>query len=256
MRGVAGRRRAAAVCSIWARACASSARPSPTTAASRAPPSCRTSTGTTCRGCRSSCPSCARAPRSTCTPRRRRTAAAWPRRSTASCGRRTSRSAVADLPGEIRFHDLEEGPVKIGGGPRDGAGHPPRRAHVRLPDRVGRGVGRLPARPPAAGRRRLRRVRRRPRAGRRRRPAHPRRPVHPATSSPRSRRGATAPTSTPCGWPSGPGPASVALFHHDPIRSDDALDEVAAVLRARSPTAPGVSVTAASEGQRIRLGEA
>jgi len=49
--------------------------------------------------------------------------------------------------------------------------------------------------------------------------------------------------------------ASVALFHHDPIRSDDALDEV---LRCCEQFADrtGLAVTAASEGQRIRLGEA
>jgi phosphoribosyl 1,2-cyclic phosphodiesterase len=48
---------------------------------------------------------------------------------------------------------------------------------------------------------------------------------------------------------------SVALFHHDPIRSDDALDEV---LRCCEQFADrtGVVVTAASEGQRISLGAA
>ena len=51
------------------------------------------------------------------------------------------------------------------------------------------------------------------------------------------------------------GAESVALFHHDPIRSDEAIDEV---LRCCETFADrtGVSVVAAAEGQRIRLGEA
>jgi len=51
------------------------------------------------------------------------------------------------------------------------------------------------------------------------------------------------------------GAGSVALFHHDPIRSDDALDDM---LRCCQSVADrtGLAVTAASEGQRIRLGEA
>jgi hypothetical protein len=51
------------------------------------------------------------------------------------------------------------------------------------------------------------------------------------------------------------GAASVALFHHDPVRSDDALDEVVRCCETCADRT-GVSVIAAAEGQRIRLGEA
>ena len=51
------------------------------------------------------------------------------------------------------------------------------------------------------------------------------------------------------------GARSVALFHHDPMRSDDALDEVLRCC-AQFADRSGLVVVAASEGQRIRLGEA
>jgi phosphoribosyl 1,2-cyclic phosphodiesterase len=50
------------------------------------------------------------------------------------------------------------------------------------------------------------------------------------------------------------GARSVALFHHDPMRSDEALDEVLRCCELFADRT-GLTVTAASEGQRIRLGE-
>jgi phosphoribosyl 1,2-cyclic phosphodiesterase len=51
------------------------------------------------------------------------------------------------------------------------------------------------------------------------------------------------------------GAGSIALFHHDPIRSDDALDDMLRCCQSFADRS-GLAVTAASEGQRIRLGEA
>jgi phosphoribosyl 1,2-cyclic phosphodiesterase len=48
------------------------------------------------------------------------------------------------------------------------------------------------------------------------------------------------------------GAKRLALFHHDPLRSDDALDEVAAMARACGES-HGIEVVAASEGLTISL---
>ncbi len=47
---------------------------------------------------------------------------------------------------------------------------------------------------------------------------------------------------------------SLALFHHDPVRSDDALDDVLRCCEGFTDRS-GLSVVAAAEGQRIVLGE-
>jgi CheY-like chemotaxis protein len=65
---------------------------------------------------------------------------------------------------------------------------------------------------------------------------------------------------TPAEWAVDYGVAAearrLALFHHDPLRSDDALDELVEVCRARASAAGSdMEVFAAREGQTIRLAE-
>ena len=63
---------------------------------------------------------------------------------------------VADLPGEIRFHDLLDDVRQIGDVTVTARSIPHIGRHARLPPRVERHLGRLPERPPATRRRRLR----------------------------------------------------------------------------------------------------
>ena len=51
------------------------------------------------------------------------------------------------------------------------------------------------------------------------------------------------------------GVRQLALFHHDPMRSDDAIDEALRCCQAFADRS-GLEVTAAAEGQRITLGRA
>ena len=46
---------------------------------------------------------------------------------------------------------------------------------------------------------------------------------------------------------------SIALFHHDPMRTDDALDEMLGCCRSWAERT-GIDVFAAHEGDRVQLG--
>ena len=148
------------------------------------------------------------------------------------------------------------GPGEGRGRPRDRAGHPPRRAHVRLPDRVGRGVGRLPPRPPAA------------------RPTAASTCATPPSSWPTASTCSSTTPSTPSAefakkstwghctyeyamWVAQAGRGRRRWRCSTTTRSAPTTRSTRCCGAARrSPTAPASSVVAAAEGQRIRLGEA
>ena len=186
-----------------------------------------TSTGTTCRACRSSGRCSTRTPSSSCTRRPSTTVARPPRCSRRRSARRCSRSASTTFPGHIevrepaphvphRRFDVDAAPSSPtsarrsatgsthGGAsvayisdhqqPTDGAAHR-RRRRSSCAD----GVDLL---------------------------------IHDAQYTPaefaHKSTGATARSSTRCGWPARSGARRLALFHHDPTHDDDMIDRLAA----------------------------
>ena len=224
-------------CSTWAPACASSAAPAlrrvvpglgpghPHALGPRAGPAVlRPDPG-------------ARAPSSTSTARPRRPAR-WPRRSTSSCGRRSSRSRSRSCTGRSPSTTSPTATSRSTA-PRCGCAPVP---HVGANNgyrvEVGRGHGRLPGRPPDAARRQP--------------PvsdacsscataptSSSTTPSTPTTSSPRSTTGGTARSTTRCSWRTEAGAKRLALFHHDPAHDDDTVDALLATPAAR-PRPPAV----------------
>ena len=77
------------------------------------------------------------------------------------------------------------------------------------------------------------------------------RSTRPPSSLARTR-GATAPSSSPCGWPTRPGAERLVLFHHDPLRDDDSLDELARETKELAACLD-LEVMVASEGLTVSL---
>ena len=198
---------------------------------------------------------CARARSSTSTARPRTTGAAWPRRSTTfmrppyfpvtidRAARATSASTIVD-----------EGRTKIGSALVTALAIPARRPHLRVPDRVGRRHRGLPARPPAA-----------------RATVGSPWPTPPSSWPTASTCSCTTPSTRSPSSPRSPtwghctyeyamwvakraGVGRLALFHHDPMRIGRRPRRGTARAARPSPTARGLVVTAAAEGQRISLG--
>ena len=220
-------------CSTSAPGCATSAPAGRPTAPSGAPRSSPTSTGTTSRACRSSSPLL-------------RDGAHLDVYAPLAGGRAQRPRGLrrlpppALLPGHARGTSCGDGHASTTWPTRSSRSAGPRSCPGSIPHvgptlgyrvDVGRRVGRLPVRPPAAVGRLLPVEPRGPRAVRRRRPRHPRRAVHAERVRARRARGATARSSTRCGSPTRPAPSGWRCSTTTRC-DDDTLDELAARRRS------------------------
>ena len=163
---------------------------------------------------------------------------------------------IRELPADISFHDVGTGGWQFGPARDRGGVREPPRPDARLPDHRRRQDRRVHPRPragagpgpgPLVARVDLRHGAR-PRRG----PAHPRRPVHGRGVLAADRLGPFARSRTRVEFARRAGAHSLALFHHDPLHDDTAVDVLSATARSLS-NGTFDRVEAAREGEVLDL---